>query len=170
MVRRQTRVQKRNRRQQNKSRRNNRRQNKSLRRKRQSRRKLRGGVKPAAARAATGTIIGPYSTNTGEGVSNRTISNLLFEIYTAKNEYHNEPDEVLELFMQKYVYGRYGTTIGQKYVISAHKLIYEGVIKPRDGWFSSFGNYFTDDDVEEVRRRVRRMENNQEMINDENEM
>ena len=43
MVRRQTRVQKRNRRQQNKSRRNNRRQNKSLRRKRQSRRKLRGG-------------------------------------------------------------------------------------------------------------------------------
>jgi len=44
MVRRQTRVQKRNRRQQNKSRRNNRRQNKSLRRKRQSRRKLRGGV------------------------------------------------------------------------------------------------------------------------------
>ena len=44
MVRRQTRVQKRNRRQQNKSRRNNRRQNKSLRRKRQSRRKLRGGI------------------------------------------------------------------------------------------------------------------------------
>ena len=46
MVRRQTRVQKRNRRQQNKSRRNNRRQNKSLRRKRQSRRKLRGGSNP----------------------------------------------------------------------------------------------------------------------------
>ena len=43
MVRRQTRVKKRNRRQQNKTR-NNRRQNKSLRRKRQSRRKFRGGL------------------------------------------------------------------------------------------------------------------------------
>ena len=45
MVRRQTRVKKRNRRQQNKTR-NNRRQNKSLRRKRKSRRKLRGGSGP----------------------------------------------------------------------------------------------------------------------------
>lgn len=161
MVRRQTRAQKRNRRQQNKSRRNNRRQNKSLRRKRQSRRKLRGGVKPAAARAATGTIIGPYSTNTGEGISNGNISNLLYEIYTAKKDNPNKQDEVLEHFMNKYVYGKDGTIIGKKYVISAHQLIYEGGIEPRSGWLSSFRDYFTPEDVEEVRSRVRLMENSE---------
>ena len=108
----------------------------------------------AAALAATGSTIPPYSTNTGEGVPNGNISNLLYEIYTAKKDNPNQENKVLEDFMQKYVYHKDGTIIGKKYVISAHKLIYEGGIEPIKGWF---GHYFTDDVVDEVRRRVRRM-------------